>query len=124
MKIMIIQTKGLVNGSGGSEKIVAVLSDYFTENGYRVVIATNERSGKNELFFETKNKVEFCNIYDPDVCYRHKKTVEKYYRKSVILRIKYRIRKIIAQVYNFLILKVHRGGGIRIQHEARFNALV
>ncbi len=105
MRIMIIQTKGLVNGSGGCEKVVANLSDYFTENGHEVIIATNEKSDKNKLFFETKNKVEFYNIYDSNVCYKHKKTVEKYRGKSIVKKIIYRIKKISAQLYNFFTLK-------------------
>lgn len=61
MKILIIQVRGFLNGSGGTEKICCYLANNLVKNNFEVEIATNENTSGNP-FFPLDEEVRITNI--------------------------------------------------------------
>lgn len=66
MKILLIQHKGFINGSGGTEKICSFLADNFCSLGHSVEIATNENIDGKPVF-TLNNKVLITNIFNKNI---------------------------------------------------------
>ncbi len=100
MKILLIQSKGFINGAGGTEKVCTTLANHFVNN-HKVFIACNENKQGN-AFFELDYRIRLDNIYNPNIPYLKKKYIEKYKGNNLFQKIRYRIKRFAISIYNKL----------------------
>lgn len=92
MKILFIQHKGFINGSGGTEKICSFLANEFCDLGHIVEIATNQDIDGKPVF-SLNSKVLFTNIFDKNISQIEIQDTFNYNGFSPLKWIKYKIRK-------------------------------
>ena len=108
MKILLIQHRAFLNGSGGTEKVCTFLANEFVRSGYDVEIATNDPvSGKP--FFSLDEKVMVTNIYHPGIVQITPKSLHNYQGNNPFLWIKYKVKKKYAKAYNHFLYKKMKG---------------
>lgn len=92
MKILFIQHKDFINGSGGTEKICCFLANNFAALNYQVEIATNQNISGKPVFPLDEN-IKVTNIFDPNVIQKHLYTFQNYKGKNPLLWIQHKIKK-------------------------------
>jgi glycosyltransferase involved in cell wall biosynthesis len=105
MKILFIQHKDFINGSGGTEKICTFLANHFaTSNQNKVEIATNQDiSGK--AVFPLNVNIKVTNIFDSSVIQKKMQTSHNYKGKNPFQWINYKIKKKQVKFKNKLLNK-------------------
>lgn len=109
MKILIIQVRGFLSGSGGTEKICCYLANNLVKNSFEVEIATNENKSGNP-FFPLDEEVRVTNIFDSQLIQKHLLELNNYKDKNPFFWIYYKIVKKYAKLRNKVFLK--KMGGI------------
>ena len=110
MRILLIQSKGFVNGAGGTEKVCTTLANHFI-NKHEVFIACNEKK-QGDAFFELNNQIHFNNIYCSNIPNLKKKKIEKYKGNKFFQKIRYGIQKFAISIYNKLTCGFRSNDGI------------
>lgn len=108
MKILLIQHKRFLNGSGGVEKICTFLANGFTELGHKVEIATNDPIDGTP-FFSLNTGVTVTNIHTPHLIEKKTKKYQNYRGGNPFLWIKHKAIKKYAKLLNNRLYK--RMGG-------------
>lgn len=99
MKILIIQVRGFLNGSGGTEKICCYLANNLVKNNFEVEIATNENTSGNP-FFPLDEEVRITNIFDSQLIQKHLLELNNYKGKNPFSWIYYKVVKKYAKLRN------------------------
>lgn len=109
MKIVIIQVRGFLNGSGGTEKIGCYLANNLAKNNFEVEIATNENTSGNSFFF-LDEAVRITNIFDNQNIQKHLLDLNNYKGKNPFSWMFHKVKKKYAKLRNRILLK--KMGGI------------
>lgn len=104
MKILFVQHKDFLNGSGGMEKICTFLANHFASLDYRVEVATNQNISGNAVFPLNKN-IKITNIYDSTLIQEKLQTLHNYKGKNPFRWIISKIEKKRAKFRNKLLNK-------------------
>jgi len=100
MKILFVQHRGFINGSGGTEKVCIFLANYFDSLSHEVEIATCQDI-KGKPMFPVNENIKVRNIFKPE-------TKQKLYffpnykGKNPLLWIIYKIRRKYGKLHNKL----------------------
>lgn len=108
MKILFIQHKGFINGSGGTEKICSFLANEFSNLGHTVEIATNEDID-GEPIFTLKQEVLVTNIFDRNIPQIELKKTFNYNGSNPLKWISYKIQKKLIKRDNKKLIKQNGG---------------
>lgn len=109
MKILLIQHKDFINGSGGTEKMCSFLANCFVASQHQVEIATNENiSGKP--VFSLDETIKITNIFDSSVIQKNPIPYFDYIGKNPVQWIKFKFIKKYSKLRNKLFYK--KNGGI------------
>ncbi|PTT43043.1 glycosyltransferase, partial [Chryseobacterium sp. HMWF028] len=108
MKILLIQHKSFLNGSGGTEKICTFLANNFAKSGHQVEIATNENISGSPVF-PLESSIKVTNIFDPGVIQKNLYVYNNYLGKNPMKWLLYKLRKKKEKFLNKLLCK--RMGG-------------
>lgn len=92
MKILFIQHKDFINGSGGTEKICSFLANHFTALNYQVEIATNQNI-VGEPMFPLDSNIKVTNIFNSEVVQKSLYAFQNYEGKNPLLWLRYKIEK-------------------------------
>lgn len=109
MKIIIIQHKDFLNGSGGTEKIGCFLSNILSKNNFEVEIATNQDISGNPMF-DLDEKVKVINIFDKNVSQKKLLELYNYSGRSPFFWLYYKIQKKYYKFCNKRLIK--KMGGV------------
>ncbi|REH01116.1 glycosyltransferase [Flavobacterium aquicola] len=109
MKIVIIQVRGFLNGSGGTEKIGCYLANNLAKNNFEVEIATNEHTSGNP-FFPLDEMVQITNIFDKQHIQKHLLDLHNYKGKNPFSWMCHKVVKKYTKLRNKILLK--KMGGI------------
>ena len=104
MKILIIQTQGFLNGSGGTEKIGCFLANNLANNNFEVEIATNENTNGKPLF-QLSESIKITNIFNEQIVQKRILNVHNYKGENPIFWFYYKIVKKYKKIYNKALLK-------------------
>ena len=77
MRILFVQHKDFINGSGGTEKICTFLANHFASLNYQVEIATNDNV-TGDAVFPLDINIKVTNIFDSAVVQESLKTWQNY----------------------------------------------
>jgi len=110
MKILLIQSKNLIGGMGGAEKMCCFYANIFAEAGHDIEIATMEDVEGNKPQFHLDSRVKVKNLFSNEIKQLELKPVERYKGKNLIKWIYKKYKKEIAKFYNRGIYK--KLGGI------------
>lgn len=108
MKILLIQDKNFINGSGGTEKICCFLANTFSAKRHNVEIATNENI-EGKAVFELNPDVKVTNIYNPNIEQVKEAPIYNYSGRNPFLWMKYKIQKKLTKRKNKLLIKRNNG---------------
>jgi len=94
MKILLIQHRDIIGGTGGTEKMCCFFANSFAERGYEVEIVTME-DAEGAVVFPLDSRVKLTNLFDPRIPQLILKPVIKYKGKNLIkwIYMKYMIEK-------------------------------
>jgi len=84
MKILLIQSKNLIGGMGGAEKMCCFYANIFAEAGHDVEIATMEDIEGNSPNFYLDSRVKVKNLFSNEIKQLELKPVERYKGKNLI----------------------------------------
>lgn len=122
MKILIIQVRGFLNGSGGTEKIACYLANSLVRKNYEVEIATNENTSGNP-FFSLDEVVKITNIFDNQLVQKHLSELHNYKGKNPFSWIWHKVIKKYAKLRNKVLLKKMGGNDglyiFNLQHRSQ-----
>lgn len=99
MKILFVQHRDFINGSGGTEKICSFLANGFSDLGHEVEIATNQNI-EGKPVFPLVDNIKVTNIFDPNVTQKSLHAFQKYSGKNPLLWIQYKIKKKYSKFLN------------------------
>jgi glycosyltransferase involved in cell wall biosynthesis len=104
MKILFVQHKGFINGSGGTEKICSFLANKLSDFGHTIEIATNEYiSGKP--VFRINDEVLITNIFNKGISQIELKKTFNYKGFNPLKWISHKIQKKLIKRENKKLLK-------------------
>lgn len=92
MKILFIQHKNFINGSGGTEKICSFLANGLSDLGHTVEIATNQNI-EGRPIFPLNKEVLVTNIFDENISQIELKETFNYNGSNPLKWIFYKIKK-------------------------------
>ena len=99
MKIILVQHKSYLNGTGGAEKMCSFLANGFLSMGHEVEIATNEDI-VGKAMFPLDAQIKVTNIFRPEIFQVQLKTVVNYRGKNPIKWVLGKIKKKSARAFN------------------------
>jgi len=104
MKILLVQDKHIIGGTGGAEKICCFLANIFVKEGHDVEIATME-DVEGSTVYPLDSRVKLTNLFDPKIPQLSLKPVTKYKGKNPIKWFCSKYLREKAKIYNRKICK-------------------
>lgn len=92
MKIVFVQHKSFINGSGGTEKICTFLANHFVSQNHEVTVATNENMDGSPVF-PMDDRVKITNIFDHSITQVNFHPYYNYKGKNPFMWIRYKLIK-------------------------------
>ena len=112
MKILFVQHRDFINGSGGTEKICSFLANGLSDLGHTVEIATNQNIEGKPIFYLNPS-IKITNIFTSDVVQKRVHIFQKYNGKNPFLWIQHKIKKKYLKLLNkFLYYKIGGSDGL------------
>ncbi|MCU7618343.1 glycosyltransferase [Chryseobacterium sp. PBS4-4] len=108
MKILFVQHKGFINGSGGTEKICSFLANKLSDLGHTMVIATNENVDGKPVF-PLNDNVLVTNIFDENISQIEPKKTYNYKGFNPVKWVSYKIEKKLTKRENKSLIKKNGG---------------
>lgn len=121
MKIVLVQHKSFLNGSGGAEKMCCFLANGFRKVGNEVVIATNEDVAGQPMF-ALDGGIIISNIFNKEVLQVEQKALRNYRGKNPLLWIVGKIKKKLAKYHNARLARKYNGNVITFNLKQRSTA--
>jgi len=105
MKILLVQSKDLIGGTGGTEKMCCFYANTFVEMGHDVEIATMEDIEGDKPHFYLDNRVKVKKLFTEGLTQLDLKPLINYKGKNPMKWIYYKYKKKQAKFYNRNLLK-------------------
>ncbi len=121
MKIVLVQHKSFLNGSGGAEKMCCFLANGFRRSGNEVVIATNE-GVQGQPMFDLEAGITVTNVYDAALEQVQLKALLNYKGNNPLRWLAGKINKKLAKFYNAGLAKKYGGNVVLFNLKQRSSA--
>lgn len=109
MKIVLIQHRAFLDGSGGTEKICTFLANQFAAAGHSVTIATYDANTNGKPFFPLNENIQVDNIYSTSIIQKVAQPIYNYKGNNPLFWIKHKLKKKYAKAYNYFLYKKVNG---------------